>query len=287
MSLQIMLYGLVLGSILCLGAVGVSLAFGNLRFANFAHGDTMMLGAYMAHLGYVTLMLPWPIAMTIAIIITALVSIFIDQTLFRNLRKQKPVILLISSFGVALMIRSVLLIIWGPDNMVYETGIQRPIRIPELGLRIKPAHITILTGALICVALMHILLKHTKIGKAMRAVADNPDLARLTGIDSERIIMWTWAIAGGFAAVAGIFFAMDTRLNPQAGWQLLLPIFAAAIVGGIGRPYGAIAGGLIIGISMETAATFMDPAYKYAVAFGLMVLTLIFRPTGIFAGRSF
>jgi branched-chain amino acid transport system permease protein len=131
-----------------------------------------------------------------------------------------------------------------------------------------------------------VFLQYTKFGKAMRAMADNVDLARISGIPTNRVILIAWVIAGGLAAMAGIFLAMDTRLHPVMGWQLLLPVFAAAIVGGIGRPYGAMAGGLLIGVAMEMSTLFINPAYKQAVAFAIMVATLIVRPTGIFRGSS-
>lgn len=123
-------------------------------------------------------------------------------------------------------------------------------------------------------------------GKAMRAMADNPNLARLSGIDTERVILWTWILGGALAGAAGVFLGLDTRLHPEMGWTLLLPIFAAVILGGIGKPYGAIVGGLVIGIAQETSAYLISPAYKPAVAFAILVIMLIFRPTGLFAGRS-
>ena len=139
-------------------------------------------------------------------------------------------------------------------------------------------------GAVAIVVGLHLVLQHTKIGKAMRAMSDNPELARVTGIDTERIIAWAWLAGGALTGASGMFLALDTQLHPQMGWNLLLPISAAAIFGGIGRPYGAIAGGLIIGIAQEYSTFVISPAYKPAVAFGIMVLVLIVRPGGIFRG---
>jgi len=134
--------------------------------------------------------------------------------------------------------------------------------------------------------LLHLFLQKTKTGKAMRAMSDNADLAQVTGIEVNKVIIWTWVIGGGLAAAAGVFLGIDTRLHPVMGWRILLPVFAAAILGGIGRPYGAIVGGLIIGLAQEYSTVVISPPYKPAVAFALMVIMLIFKPTGLFAGRK-
>lgn len=282
--LQLLLYGIVLGSILSLGAIGVSLTFGILRFANFSHGDLMTIGAYVTLVVFGILKMPFWIGFAVALAVTAVLAVLIDKLLYRNFRRSQPIILLISSFGVALILRSVIQLIWGPDNQVFEQGIQIAQRF--WGLRIKPDQIIILAGTAVLVVGLHLFLQKTKVGKAMRAVADNAELARLTGIDTEKVIMWTWVMGGALAAAAGIFLGLDTRLFPEMGWNILLPVFAAAILGGIGNPYGAVAGGIIIGITQEMSTLFLDPAYKPAIAFALMVVILIVRPTGIFAGRS-
>jgi branched-chain amino acid transport system permease protein len=282
--LQLIIYGLIYGSIIALGAVGVSLTFGVLRFANFAHGDLMTFGAYIALAIYVGLYPSLWVALAVALVATALLAVFIDQTLFRHFRKSNPLILLISSFGVGLMIRSAIQLIWGGDSRVYVPGIQLPYRFWDL--RIKPDHVTILIGAVLLVVALHLFLQKTRIGKAMRAMADNPDLARISGINTDRVIIWTWVMGAAMAAAAGFFLGLDTRVNPDMGWFILLPVFAAAILGGIGKPYGAIAGGFIIGITQELSTLVLSPAYKPAVAFALMVVILIVRPTGIFRGAS-
>jgi branched-chain amino acid transport system permease protein/neutral amino acid transport system permease protein len=281
--LQLLVFGVVLGGIIALGAVGVSLIFGILRFASFAHGDMMTLGAYLALIVVGPLALPMYVAFPLALAGTAAIAVGIDQALFRRLRRTAPVILLISSFGVALILRSAIQLIWGPDNIVYSSAIQLPWRIA--GLRLRPDHATILATTIGLVVLLHLFLQHTRMGKAMRAMSDDPDLARVTGIDTERVVIWTWVMGGALAAAAGIFLGMDTRLNPLLGWNVLLPVFAAALLGGIGRPYGAIAGGFVIGIATEVSTMFMEPVYKPAVAFALIVILLIIRPTGLMRGQ--
>jgi branched-chain amino acid transport system permease protein len=281
--LQLVSFGVVSGGIIALGAVGVSLIFGILRFANFAHGDLMTLGAYLALVVVGPLAMPMFVAFPLALAGTAAIVVGIDQTLFRRLRRTAPVILLISSFGVALILRSVIQLIWGPDNLVYASGIQLPWRLFDL--RIRPDHVTILATTVGLVILLHLFLQHTRMGKAMRAMSDDPDLASVTGINTEAVVVWTWILGGGLAAAAGIFLGMDTRLNPLLGWNLLLPVFAAALLGGIGRPYGAIAGGFIIGIASEVSTMVLNPVYKPAVAFALIVVLLIVRPTGLMRGK--
>ena len=151
---------------------------------------------------------------------------------------------------------------------------------------IRPDHLMILGGCVVLVIGIHLFLRHTRMGKAMRALADNMDLAGVTGIDSERVILWTWAVGGGLAAAAGIFLAIDSRLTTMMGWSALLPVFAAAILGGLGRPYGAILGGMSIGIVSELSTAVIDPSYKPAVAFVVMILMLVVRPTGLLGARS-
>jgi branched-chain amino acid transport system permease protein len=281
--LQLLVFGVVVGSVLALGAIGVSLVFGILRFANFGHGDLMTVGAYVALVLVASLGFPLLIALPFAIAGAALVAVAVDQTVFRRLRGRGPLVLLISSFGMALVLRNVIQLMWGVDTQVYDPGIQLPIVIGEV--RIRPDHLTIVGAALFLVTLMWFFLQRTRTGKAMRAMADNVDLARVSGIEAERVILWTWILGGGLAGAAGVLLALDTRLFPLLGANQILPIFAATILGGIGRPYGAIAGGLVIGIASEMSTLVIEPVYKPAVAFAIMVLVLIARPSGIFAGR--
>ncbi len=284
--LQLLIWGIALGSIFALGAIGVSLTFGVLRFANFAHGDLMTVGAFGTLALYQASgrALPLWLCAVGGIVAAAAVAVAIDKTLYKRFRTASPMILLISSFGVGLILRSAIQLIFGPDTLFFDTGINPAWRVA--GLRIKPDHITIVIGTIVLVLIVHGFLAHTRLGKAMRALADNPDLARVSGIDTERVITYTWVLGAVLAAMAGFFLGLDTRLQPGMGWFALLPIFAAAILGGIGRPYGAIAGGYIIGITQELSTLVLPTNYKAVVPFALMVLILIVRPTGIFKGKS-
>ncbi len=281
--LQLLIYGIVLGSILTLGAIGASLVYGILRFANFAHGDMMTVGAYLALVAVTTTGMSVYVALPFAMIGGAAIAIFFDQIVYKRLRRTVPIILLISSFSTALILRSVTQLIWGPKNQVYEAGISLPYVVG--GVRIRPDHVTIFVGSVLLIIAFHLFLKYTMAGKAMRAMSDNVDLARISGVNSERVFLWTWAIGGALAAAAGVFLALDTRLHPEMGWHVLLAVFAAVIVGGIGRPYGAIAGGMIIGVATELSTMVFEPAYKPAVAFALMVIVLVLRPTGVIKGQ--
>jgi branched-subunit amino acid ABC-type transport system permease component len=283
--------GLVLGSIYALGAIGVSLLFGILRFAHFAHGDLMTLGAYLALT--VVLALGWPpiLALPFAMAGTAIVAVGIDRWFYRPFRSSPTIVLVIASFGIALMVRAAVQLFWGVEVTPYQTGIQRPLIFFD-SLRIAERHFYIVGGAVLLVALLHYFLAHTRTGKAMRAMSDDPTLAQISGINTRLIIVWTWVLGAGLAGAAGVFLGIDTQLNPNMGWDLLLPVFAAAILGGLGRPYGAIAGGMVIGFMEELSsypwlsnAPLLEPSYKTAVAFAVMVLMLIWRPSGLFRGR--
>lgn len=282
--LQLLIFGIVSGAIFALGGIGISVIFGILRFAHLAHGDMMTFGAYLALAAITSRQLPVLAALPIAMIGTAASAIAIDWVFYRRFRKARPVVLLISSFGIALILRSAVQLIWGPGNYVYGAGISMPYVIFDL--RIKPDHLLIVASTVAIIVAFHLFLTYTRLGKAMRAMSDDPDLARVSGVDTERVVVWTWAIGGALAAAGGVFLALDTQLNPLLCWNILLPMFAAAIVGGIGRPYGAIAGGLLIGIVEELSTSFIDPAYKPAVAFVIMVAVLLWRPTGIFKGTT-
>jgi len=282
--LQLVANGIVFGSIIALGAIGLTLVYGILKFANFAHGDTMSMGAYLTLL-FIGLQIPFPIAVALAIVTSIAAAVLIDRYLYRFFHLSGPIILLISSVGVALFLRNVILLFWGPDLTYYTNEIYMSRRIlPGIRLNHYEVMIVIATGLLII--LVHLFLKKTKIGKAMRAASDNMDLAEVVGIDTQRVIIWTWSVGTVLAAVGGIMLGVENGLRPPMGWELLLPLFAAAILGGIGQPYGAMAGGLIIGIAEEVSTGFISTAYKPAVAFIIMILVLLIRPQGIFGGSK-
>ncbi|MGD2268915.1 MAG: branched-chain amino acid ABC transporter permease [Desulfobacterales bacterium] len=302
--LELIVYGIVFGSIISLGAIGLTLVYGIIRFANFAHGDLMSTGAYVA-LFMVTGVLAWIgvpdtnfgalsfgwrmlIAFPVSMSVVAGVAIALDRILYQRLRAKKSVtvIMVMSSLGAAFILRMIILILWGADSLFYRPGILRPAVALPLGVKIRPDQIFILLLVLTLIGSLHLFLQKTKMGKAMRATADNMELALVSGIDTERIIIWTWGIGGALAAAGGILYGIDVQLHPYMGWHFLIPLFAATILGTIGNMYGALVGGLVIGIAQQVSTAFLMPTYKPAVAFVIMILILLIRPKGIFGGSS-
>ena len=286
--------GIVLGSIYALGAIGVSLVFGILRFANFAHGELMLIGAYVTYSMILFTGLHPLVVLPIAMLFTSLVALGIDHSFYKPFRASKSTIVIVASFGIALMARSAVQIIWGVDQFSYSPGrIQMPMVFFDT-LRISAKHIWIVSFTLVLMAITHVILSYTRAGKAMRAMSDSAELARLTGINTENVVKTTWVLGASLATAAGVFLGWDSHLHSMMGFYMLLPMFAAAILGGIGQPYGAMVGGLIVGLAEELSAypwigenPLLSPAYKAGVAFALMIIMLIWRPSGLFRGRVF
>ena len=279
--LQLVVNGLVLGSILALAAIGLSMMYSILNFANFAHGDFLALGAYLTFVFSAILGVHLILAGAIAVVITALVAVCCDYVIWKPMRKKGAgsVTLIIISIGLALFLRNLIIFLWGPDLKRYDLPVKRGI---ELGsVVITQNQIVVIIVAVICMFLVHYLLKKTTIGKAMRALSDNINLAKASGIDVDRVIRYTWAIGMALAAVGGILYGLITNINPNMGWFMLLPMFAAVILGGIGSPYGAMVGGVVIGLAQELSTAILPTEYKLAVAFVIMIAVLFVRPRGI------
>ena len=314
------------GSQLALGALGVTLIYGILRFSNFAHGDTMAFGATVTilftwllqsfgisfgPLPTALLALPFGILGCIALLLTT------DRLVYRFYRQQKakPVILVIVSMGVMFIMNGLVRFILGPANRKFTDGERFIISAREFkamtglreGLAFKTTQgITVITAVVVVIALFW-FLNRTRTGKSMRAYSDNEDLALLSGINPERVVMATWLIVASLATIAGVLYGLDKSFKPFTYMLLLLPIFASAIVGGLGNPFGAIAGGFLIAFS-EVTITYawkkvlvyalpgqweptglvqlLSTDYKYAVSFSLLIIVLLFRPTGLFKGKS-
>ncbi len=314
------------GSQLALGALGVTLIYGILRFSNFAHGDTMAFGAMvtvlvtwlfqswgvsLGPLPTALLALPFGILGCMALVLTT------DRVVYRFYRAQKakPVIFVIVSLGVTFVLNGLVRFIIGPDDQRFLDGERfiisartfREMTGLREGLAFKTTQgITILT-AVIVVALLFWFLNRTRTGKSMRAYSDNEDLALLSGINPERVVMITWLIVAGLATIAGVLYGLDKSFKPFTYFQLLLPIFASAIVGGLGNPLGAIAGGFVIAFSEVTVTyawkkvvTYVVPEsmapdtlvqllstdYKLAVSFVILLIVLLVKPTGLFSGKA-
>jgi branched-chain amino acid transport system permease protein len=314
------------GAQLALGALGVTLIYGILRFSNFAHGDTMAFGAM------VTILVTWLfqswglhlwalptalIALPFGMAATALLVLGTDRAVYRFYRRQKaaPVILVIVSMGVMFIMNGLVRLVVGPDDIRFEDGARFIVNARDFrdwsgldeGLALRTTQALTLVTAVIVVAALFWFLNRTRTGKSMRAFSDNEDLALLSGINPEKVVAVTWIIVAGLATIAGVLYGLDKSFKPFVYFQLLLPIFAAAIVGGLGSPVGAIAGGFVIAYS-EVVVTYawkkvleyllppalepdglvqlMSTDYKFAVSFAILIVVLLFRPTGLFKGKS-
>lgn len=304
MMLELFVYGIVLGSIIALGAIGLTLVYGILRFANFAHGDLMTAGAYVS-LFLVSSLFPligipreplgpfsfgWRMVAAFPVAMAAVsgIAILLDRLIYRRLRQKgsSAVILAISALGASLIVRMVVLILWGGDYRSFFPGVLRPAMELPFGVKIRPDQVLIIGVAALLMVSLYLFLRYTKTGKAMRATADNMELARISGIRTERIVLWTWAIGGALAAAGGVLYGIDVQIHPGMGWNFLLPLFAAAILGGIGKVHGALIGGLVIGVLQQLSTAWLLPTYKPAVAFIGMIIILLVRPQGIFGGET-
>ena len=278
-----LLPGIVQGSIYALGAIGITLVFAIMRYGHFAHGDLATFGAFIA-LAFTTMLGVSPyVALPLAVVATGIFAIGIDRLFYAHLRTLPKIITTIASFGVALMLRSFVQVVWGVNTTSYTRGITRPEN--WYGIRVKSHEIVTLSVAIALVVALYLFLTRNKWGKAMRAMSDNPDLALLSGVDNNKVIALTWIIAGGLCAASGFFLGLNTELKSVMGWHILLPTFAAAILGGVGRIEGAIVGGLIVGIAEELSVLVIPGEYKVMSAFGILLLVLLFRPTGLFRGK--
>jgi len=245
--IQVIVNSIIRASELALLALGLTIVYDILKFANFAHTELAMVGAYIAYLLNVGLGVPIAIAALIAALTAGLLSIVIDRAVFSRMRDSTGIIVMVTSMGVAIALRNTVRAIWGPDARNYAIPLQKPLVTPWF--RITPLQIWIVViGALAMVA-FYFLLHYTTLGKAMRATSDDPDLAQASGIATEKIITYVWFIAISFAALAGVLIGMETYIQPVMGFAIIIPVFCAAIMGGIGNPYGAMLGALALGFA--------------------------------------
>ncbi len=287
--LQYIANGLVVGSIIALSAVGLTLTYGILKLTNFAHGDVVTLGAYVLVFANLTLGIsPW-LGLPIAAAVGAGVSILLEVLVWRKLRKlgASTVSQLVASIGVALMLRNLILFFFGGGLQRLKLPIQRAQPVLGLPVELTSNQQYVIIGAIVAAIGVHLILRYTSVGKAMRALSDNMELAWVSGIDVDRVIVWTWVLGGGLAATGGMLYGLIVPVHTNLGWFLLLPIFAGVILGGIGSPYGAIAGGFIVGLAQELSVYVGVPnEYKLAVSFILLMLVLFVFPRGLFGERA-
>ncbi|MEH2266073.1 branched-chain amino acid ABC transporter permease [Nostoc sp.] len=280
---QLIVNGIAVGSIIALAAVGLTLTYGILRLSNFAHGDFLTLGAYLTWLINSIGVNIW-LSMILAAIGTVAAMLLSEKLLWSRMRsiRATSTTLIIISIGLALFLRNGIILIWGGKNQNYNLPVTTALDI--FGLKVPQNQLLVLGLAVLAILALHYLLQNTKIGKAMRAVADDLDLARVSGINVDRVIFWTWLIAGTLTSLGGSMYGLITAVRPNMGWFLILPLFASVILGGIGNPYGAIAAAFIIGIVQEISTPWLGSQYKQGVALSIMILVLLIRPKGLFKG---
>ena len=277
---NLLINGTIEGLLFALPALALTLVMGVARFPNAATGDYMTVSAYagigVQALGATSIV----VAGLCAVAAGAAISVIFYLWVFRALRGRPPVASLVAAIGVAFFARSMLTLFVGHDQQTFNMPLVRAWNFG--GIRLLPTDLYVAVIALIAMALLFALLHLTPIGRQMRAIADNPDLARACGIRSSRVLLALWAVVGALCALGGMMFGIKAVVSPELGWELLIPAFAAMILGGIGSPLGAVAGGVLLGIASELSVPFVGPSYKIAVAFALLLLVLLLRPRGLF-----
>lgn len=303
MNPQALMDGLIAGSMIGLGAIGLSLTYSILRFANFTHGDFLAWGAYLtltvagllggllaglgAPIAPFSFGIGLPLAMLGGVALTVALALALDALLFSRLRARGAdvIIIVMASFGGSMALRSLLEFIFTAKPVYMTQGLQiaQPL---GLGLRATPDQLMVIALAALLVLALHLLVSRTATGRAMRAVSENPALAEVYGLDVTRVIRITWVIGAGLACVAGVMSGLLVQVRPYMGFDLLLPLFAAAILGGIGSIPGAMIGGLVIGLAEALAVQAVGAEWRAAVAFVVLVLVLVLRPSGLFGQRA-
>ena len=275
---QLILNGVIAGSVYALFAVGLTMVYGVFRFINFAHGELIAWGAYLTLL--FSHSLPFSIAVLPAIALTVVLGIGQDRFVYGPLRKQGRITLLIASIGLSYLLRNALRLVWGSDLQTYGFEAARGLSFGPFS--ITRTQLAMVIAALVFLAFLYALLRFTVLGKSLRATADNMELAEIMGINMRRVGITVWSLSAVFAGVGGVLIGLDTNLEPMMGLTNLIKSFAAVLLGGAGNVWGALLGGLFIGIAENLGVAFFSPGYKDAVSFVLIVLLLLFRPSGIF-----
>jgi branched-chain amino acid transport system permease protein len=297
--IQFVADGIVFAAIISLGAVGLSMIYNILRFANFAQGEIISVGAYFS-LAFVALMgagvgaigplaFGWPLLLSIgfAMAATSLVVLVVDWVLFRQLRDKKAsrITMIMAAFGLSLMGRNLITLAAGGDPINYTFYIPRSVEYLP-GLRLVPDDLAIVAIAAGSIFALHLFLSRTTMGRWMRATAENPTLAQVNGIDTRVVIRWTWILGASMATIAGTLQGHIVELRPEMGFSLLLPMFAALILGGVGNIYGTVLGAVFIGVTQSLAVAMGMSAYREAVSFLLMLAILLVRPQGLLGERD-
>jgi neutral amino acid transport system permease protein len=279
------LNGLTLGTVYALGAVGLTLVYGILRLVNFAHGDFLTFGAYMAYVVSVTWGMPLAAAIFFAMATTALLGLLSERLMWGPMRSKGAgfLQLILMSIGLAFLLRASIQWFWGTEIRTLDVNVTASVSF--LGLRIGETELIVVVVGILVLVAVGLMVRFSLLGKRMRALSDNLDLAETAGIDTGRVILYTWLFAGTLAGLAGVLSGALTNLRPELGFELLLPIFAAVILGGIGNPFGALTAGLVLGVVIEWSTLVVEPRWKVTFGFVALIIALVIRPQGIF-GRA-
>ncbi len=281
---QLLVNGLIAGGTYALAAVGYSMVYGALRFINFAHGSVAMVGAYLAFgLAVGLLHLPVVLAAILAMVLTALLGVFIERVAYRPLRQAPKLAPLTTAIAVSFVLDAAVMIVAGADIKTFS--------LPQQIYQFGPVYITSVQGiiiitSLVMMAFLYVLLARTKLGKAIRAVADDISLAEVAGMDSDWVISAVFAIGSALAALGGILIGLDTNLQPTMGFIITVKAFAAVVLGGLGNVEGAIAGAFLIGLVENLGVWYIPPVWKDTIAYAVLIIMLFLRPAGLFGKKE-
>ncbi|MBV2180134.1 MAG: branched-chain amino acid ABC transporter permease [Castellaniella sp.] len=276
---NLVLNGLIEGMVIALPALALTLVMGISKFPNVAVGDTMTVGAYLAF-GLQAAGVSWFALATLGAIAACMVlSLATYQWVFRKLSKAPMVVNLLASVGLAFMMRSALLLWVDSQPKTYAFPLVRAWNFH--GVRLLPTDLWIVLMAGAALLVVFALFRYTNVGRCLRAIADNPELARASAIRSKRLTWFLWCLFGALSALGGVLLAAKSVLLPEFGWEFVIPAFAAVILGGIGSPVGAVAGAVLLGVAQEVSVAFVGPSYKITVAFLVMIVVLVIRPAGL------
>ncbi|MDG2474900.1 MAG: branched-chain amino acid ABC transporter permease [Paracoccaceae bacterium] len=298
--IQHLIDGILIGSVLSLGAAGLTMIMHILRFANFSHAELLSIGAYAAlvfdqifkavepffseQIGAFSITWALFLAMFFSLVLTGASAVLFDFLVFRRIReKGDELSMVFASFGLALIIRNLIGLSFGLSTQLYSKDIVFATvfsRDPLIAFKLD--HLATLSITLVIMLAIHLVLSRTNFGYSLRAVGENPELAQINGIDLKRTIIMVWFLGGGLAAFAGVFYGLTNQITPMIGSDLVLPVFAATIVGGIGSIYGALLGGFIVGVAANVALIILPSGYSPSVPFLIIIVVLLIRPNGLF-----
>lgn len=280
--LQTLIFGLATGGVISVGAVGLSLSYGVTRFINFSYGELLTIGAYITA-ALVAAGAGLTVAALISMLVVGVLGVILARIFFDPLMQRGLLPLLVTSVGLAFVLQNLVQMVAGSSAVRFPLPLLRPWIFGPVFIPKVP--VLVIVVALVAMLAVHLLLRYTLVGKMMRATSDNPSLARVSGIRTQRILSVTWFISSAIAALAGVLLGMtQIALQPVMGWSFLLVVFAAVLLGGIGSSYGAMLGALIVGLGMEFGTTYISADYSHAFAFAILVAVLLFRPRGLVGG---